>query len=587
MQMQQSNNTNFPHFQNFNNTNSTNLNIINETNNNMPHMTNNMSFSNTKQQSLNNRQISNKSFNLPNYTSNMKHSKTSYNSDTNQNSTGFLKDAKKTNFGNTSQSIVSVPNIFLIREIKSVETFNTERRNRYFKEKQLFSQAQQLNINNNPVKNHRKFEEYNKVKYQPINKIVASNIEPTNSLNTHYKRNYHSLIKNDLSKEKNNETRQLTTEVENKKFNQIDNSMLMNEEEEGSNSNPQKQTKLMEQHHHSNVEKKYEQQTEDKLKKREIGKEIKIYNDFSKNFNETMNIHHYTNPKLAQDLKNNVSKLLDRINSNYDIEKFSKSDTKTLFNKQNDVFLTPLSYYNMHNESESSKFKSTLQNKISSLSTINESNDKILDMFNRTTNYKDLENKTNEIDYSKTNPSNMPVIDEEYIDNMTTKNNFLYSKYQPTLLYNEFCSPTYSEFTKHKGQYFRKHRRQFLKDLRKPEKTIDVNYKNIDKIDNAVFNDLQIPGTSNNLWDTFYKERNEELRKLENEFFKVNNKIEEKSKNKVQERINIENINKLDSDKKTPSKVSIITPSLKDKDLSQSNSKSTLNKFKKTSGKIK
>jgi len=93
--------------------------------------------------------------------------------------------------GNTSQSIISVPNIFFNRDLKKVETFNTEKKYRYFKEKELLAQAQQLNINNNPMKNNRKFEDYNKKKYHAINKVVASQIEPTNSFNIHYNRNYY------------------------------------------------------------------------------------------------------------------------------------------------------------------------------------------------------------------------------------------------------------------------------------------------------------------------------------------------------------------------------------------------------------
>jgi len=96
---------------------------------------------------------------------------------------------------------------------------------------------------------------------------------------------------------------------------------------------------------------------------------------------------------LIGDLKKSVLKLVERINSNYDTKQWSNSDTKSVLNKTNDVMYTPLTYYNTYNESESSKFKTTLLNKIKSFTTITENKDNILKLFNKTTVHKDLEGK--------------------------------------------------------------------------------------------------------------------------------------------------------------------------------------------------
>lgn len=366
-------------------------------------------------------------------------------------------------FGNTSQSIVAVPNIFLLRDIKTVETFQTVKRDRYFKEKSLLAQAQQLNINNNPIKNNRKLEDYNKTKYIPINQIISSQVKPANNLNIHYNRNYSMPKKETLI------SNMTTTEAEDIKFNN-NSSMLVIDEESKNNRNEERKPLGM------NLT--------------STNKYLNEYNKFEKEF-EKHHVSNYTNPKLVTDIKNNLNKLIDRINANYDTQKWSNADSKTLFNKTNDITYTPLTYYNMYNESESSKFRTTLQNKIKSLSTVNENTEKILGMFNKSTLHKDLDGKVSSIDLTKVHPSSYPYIDEQHIEDMTKKNSYLYPKFQPSILYSEYPSPTYSEFTKRKGEFFLKNRKRYIKELTK-KNIVDTSKYNCNKYDagnNYILND--------------------------------------------------------------------------------------------------
>lgn len=92
-------------------------------------------------------------------------------------------------FGNTSQSIVTVPRSFFTKELIPMEIFNITKKDSYFKEKTLFQEARQLNINNNPIKNHRKFDEFNKEKYVPLH-LLPTVPPPDNKYNPHYRRDF-------------------------------------------------------------------------------------------------------------------------------------------------------------------------------------------------------------------------------------------------------------------------------------------------------------------------------------------------------------------------------------------------------------
>jgi hypothetical protein len=72
--------------------------------------------------------------------------------------------------GNTSQSIVPVPNFFLNSTFSDVDTFKVPSRRRYFREKDLFRHTRDLNFSNNRRHNQKKYEDFNKEKFIPIHK---------------------------------------------------------------------------------------------------------------------------------------------------------------------------------------------------------------------------------------------------------------------------------------------------------------------------------------------------------------------------------------------------------------------------------
>lgn len=69
--------------------------------------------------------------------------------------------------GNTSQSNVPVPNFFLNKNFKQMETFQVSDGKKYFREKDLFQNTKDINFCNNPRSNNRKHENFNKIKYSP------------------------------------------------------------------------------------------------------------------------------------------------------------------------------------------------------------------------------------------------------------------------------------------------------------------------------------------------------------------------------------------------------------------------------------
>ena len=254
-------------------------------------------------------------------------------------------------------------------------------------------------------------------------------------MNLHYNRSYYKP-----KIESSNETIVATTQIN-------------NEEDDNYNTS-----------FHKDEEEPLKMQSEIKKKKVAISKaNFQALQEFNKIEND-LNNNNYINPELVTSIKNNIVNLLDRINSNYDIRLWDKADTKSLFNRTNDVMFTPLTYYNMHHESETSKFRSTLQNKIKTLNTINESNQHVLNLFNKTTLHKDLEGKIKQIDDTKIKKYPYSQIDHNYISYMTNKHYDLYEKFKPTLMYNEFLSPTMNEFTICKGEKISKNRKFYLKE---------------------------------------------------------------------------------------------------------------------------
>jgi hypothetical protein len=86
--------------------------------------------------------------------------------------------------GNTSQSIIPVPNFFLTRKLKSIDTFtnNNTRSRKYFSETELFKKTRDLNFSHNKRNNDKAFEEYNMKRIVPKHRKEVKTI--SSSLNS-------------------------------------------------------------------------------------------------------------------------------------------------------------------------------------------------------------------------------------------------------------------------------------------------------------------------------------------------------------------------------------------------------------------
>ena len=69
--------------------------------------------------------------------------------------------------GNTSQTNVPVPNFFLNKNLRQLETFQISEGKKYFREKDLFRNTKDINFCNNPRNENRKHENFNKTKFSP------------------------------------------------------------------------------------------------------------------------------------------------------------------------------------------------------------------------------------------------------------------------------------------------------------------------------------------------------------------------------------------------------------------------------------
>ena len=67
--------------------------------------------------------------------------------------------------GNTSLSVVTIPNYFYTRNLIPVEAFKNSPKSNYFQENTLYKKFKDINVSQNPRNDNKKFEQYNKTKY--------------------------------------------------------------------------------------------------------------------------------------------------------------------------------------------------------------------------------------------------------------------------------------------------------------------------------------------------------------------------------------------------------------------------------------
>ena len=354
--------------------------------------------------------------------------------------------------GNISQTVVPVPNFFMDQKHRPLETFNLfnktdsnfykkknksrfklnpisipnnntqsefdeisktsrpfslfsfkrQNSNSYFRDRDVLTTFYNLNINNNPRNFSRKWIELNKEKYMPL---YNQNKYPDL---TEMKKTYFPDI----------------IDINNTKKN-----------------NRHEYKKIM---------------------------SVKSLNNFYdyKNYRQRENLEEFLEPNLREDIKNNTKNLIDRINMNYDIKKWSDFDSRTTFNRFFQTAYSPLNNVIKNSESLKNEFGNALKQKALSLKNINEQTKKIIsktmdsndnnnDEINSNNNNENItdaliDNCTSNLIKLKYNNREGPDYnskDKKFIDN----NKYITRLLNKTKLYKDFPSKTREEFNEKKN----------------------------------------------------------------------------------------------------------------------------------------
>ena len=347
--------------------------------------------------------------------------------------------------GNVSQTIVPVPNFFIDRETRKIESFNLYNKtninifnkinkkkrpslkmksqldleetssdnsklipklsfrveNKLFRDQDILTTFYDLNLNNNPRFNTRKFLQMNKKKYIPI----------------YYQRNFPDMTQI-------NET-YFPEIIE---LNKTDNNLQ-------TNKNPKKILSL---------------------------KSLQNYYNFKK-FQKDENIEGLLSPTLREDIQNDTKNLIDRINMNYDIEKWNDFDSRKTFNRFFQTAYSPINDVNKNTTSIKDKFADTIRQKALSLKTINNKTKQVIQksilknikenllkeknsQINEEYSFDNLLNncKSNllKLKYNNCAAPQYNTKDKLFID----ENEFITQRINKTKLYSQFPSKTREEF---------------------------------------------------------------------------------------------------------------------------------------------
>jgi hypothetical protein len=177
-----------------------------------------------------------------------------------------------------------------------------------------------------------------------------------------------------------------------------------------------------------------------------------------KNYKARENLEEFLEPNMRDDIKNNTKNLIDRINMNYDIKKYSDFNSRTTYNRFFQTAYSPINNVIQNTDSLKNKFGDVLKQKALSLKTINDKTRKIIE---RAMNNSDTEN-----DMIKNNNTTEENIYDDLLNNC--ESNLL------NLKYNNCEAPKYSSKDKkfiNENKYItqRLNRSKLFKDF--PSKT--------------------------------------------------------------------------------------------------------------------
>ena len=347
--------------------------------------------------------------------------------------------------GNISQSILPVPNFFLDRSLRQIETFNLynkthtnfynkynkknpislkkniqteinlddsssinskkipksafKRKDSYFRDKDVLTTFYNLNINNNPRCYDRQFFLMNKQKYIP-----SYYLKQSFSLNQNKKTYFPNII--DLNK---------TNYVRRKN-----------------------------------------------IKSKLVQKCLENYNNFKK-YKNIINLEEFFSPNLREDIQNNTKNLIDKINMNYDIKSWTEFDSRVTFNRFFQTAYSPINDVNKNQKSLKDKFSETLKQKALSLKNINNQTKNVIKNNFLKSEEENMKNQNNEeiidekyydiiLDNCRSNLLRLKynnIIDKKYNKKdklFIDENEYITKRLNKTKLYKEFPSKTREEF---------------------------------------------------------------------------------------------------------------------------------------------
>jgi hypothetical protein len=257
--------------------------------------------------------------------------------------------------GNVSQSIVPVPNFFLDKSEKNLETFKiSNKKSSYYRDRDLFQKINDLNLNHNQRSSKRKSEEENKEKYIPI-----------------YNRTFYP--------------------------------------------------------NNANLKNTYFPNIIDSSKTKTIYPESG-YQKFADYKNKT-NYNKFFNPDLREQIMHDTKNLIDRINANYQINKWDEFDHRTTFNRFYQTAYSPITDVINTDGDIKEEFSNTLRDKAISLKTINSRTKSALnDLMDKKQMKEELEKK---IKNELSNKSKEQFLDEMLETNKTNLLNLQYNNDEP------------------------------------------------------------------------------------------------------------------------------------------------------------
>ena len=411
--------------------------------------------------------------------------------------------------GNTSQSRVPVPDFFLNKNLKQLETFEISEGKPYFREKDLFRNTKDLNFCNNPRNFNRKYEKLNRDKYLPdltnINSILK--IQPKSQTRQ-------TFIANNLSP-KANTYNNFRSFVEKTNISNFTNPDLRNEIRSNINILINKISDVydLEKWGHTDTRANF-LQTNSEIFNNSRNRNYLNENNFHNNSNFiTADDEFYF--KTKRDMKKFVETDADRFKTilkqkvnNMSIEKSTKYRLMKNFDKFNDsssdkfykpkatnIIAQDASEKNLNLKSNNDKkeekqnlsFHNTAENKKTKNfnMTTNSNND---NNYNTTVNYNNTKNNLNNLNNTnfKTNKTNysselidindnfniekltLPAVATKYstvnpnfevnlteVDKLRKDNKKLYQRFKETSLFKDFPSPDRKEFVVKKGEKLR------------------------------------------------------------------------------------------------------------------------------------